>query len=200
MTQPGRRRRPRRALWFVLGIAFGAAGAVVVRGGPAGTLEDARAWSASMLRSLERTPSPAKAAPASSADVASSGAPRPAAGNAPCPVEARPSDPCTALLAPFAHTPATTAPATPEVPTIAVDDLPRVKPAPVAHAGRAAHASLGGRRARGAVAQAAAPREDAPAAEEPDSEETPGQGINPDEDSDDSDAPPGRTASVTPEG
>jgi hypothetical protein len=187
VTLPGRRRRPRRALWFVLGIAFGAAAAVAVRGGPAETLGGARAWSATMLRSLESTPPPSKAAPTSAADVASSGAPMLAARNAPCPVEPRPDDPCAALLAPFASrtlvstastaSTAGTAATAPNVPTIAVDDLPRVRPMPpVANAG---HAARPGRRARPA-AQASPPREDAPAAE-PEVDETPGQGINPDD-------------------
>src|SRR5580704_4347158 len=55
-TQPGRRRRSNRVLWFVLGIAFGAIGAVFARGDAVGTFHAARAWGASTLRSLEHKP------------------------------------------------------------------------------------------------------------------------------------------------
>jgi hypothetical protein len=118
-TQPGRRRRSNRVLWFVLGIAFGAVAAVLARGDAMGTLQAGRAWGASTLRSLEHKPAPATSgAPYSMAAVTGTQAPSVAAAmqNAPCPVDPGPGDPCAELLAPFA----------PNIPTVNVDDLPPV--------------------------------------------------------------------------
>jgi len=118
-TQPGRRRRSNRVLWFVLGIAFGAVAAVFARGDAMGTLQAARAWGASTLRSMEHKPATAaSAAPYSMATMTAPLAPSApaAAKNAPCPVDPGPGDPCAELLAPFAT----------NIPTVNIDDLPNV--------------------------------------------------------------------------
>jgi hypothetical protein len=166
-TQPGRRRRSNRVLWFVLGIAFGAIAAVFARGDALGTLHAARAWGASALRSLEHKPAPAASvAPYSMTATTATQTPSATAAEtgAPCPVDPGPGDPCAELLAPFAS----------NIPTVSVDDLPAVIPmAPVVVVAR--------RHGHGpAPAMAHAPP--APAAEESaESRPTPA-GINPDED------------------
>lgn len=125
VTVPAKRSRVHRVRWFILGIAFGALGAVFARGEAAQTLHDLRVWSARALRSLERTssPPPAKARPSTATTSA-----RPVALSieAPCPVNPGPADPCAALLAPFLDPPK------PPVPTVSVEALPRVKPPVVA--------------------------------------------------------------------
>jgi hypothetical protein len=160
----------------VLGIAFGATGAVFASGDTMHTLRAARAWGANTLRSLER-------APASSASVAPSSIATEAAWpaaiapkNAPCPMEPGPGDPCAELLAPFAA----------NVPTVNIEDLPRVKPPPVAPVVVIAR--------RGHAAPAAAPPVD------PEREETQAapRGVNPDQD--DPQATPARVAPIPPPG
>ncbi len=165
-TQPCRRPRTHRARWFVLGIAFGALGAVFAHGDAHGTLHAARTWSASALRSLEHRPAaPALAtttvvasASAASAVVtaAASHAPAPSLG-APCPMNPGADDPCAALLAPFAGEPAA---ATRSVPLVSVNDLPRAQPTP---------APTTARRHRGAAPSrpAAPPSEDEPESASP---------------------------------
>ena len=164
-TQPGRRRRSNRVLWFVLGIAFGAVAAVFARGDAVGTFQAARAWGASTLRSLEHKPATATSAapysmatmtvpPSAPADVAS-------VKNAPCPVDPGQGDPCAELLAPFAT----------HIPTVNIDDLPNVvavQPVVVV-ARRHAHGPAP------AVTHAPTAEESAEAAPTP-------AGINPDED------------------
>jgi len=124
----GKRPRARRVQWFVLGIAVGAVVAVFARGDAPGTWRAARTWCAGALRSLEHHP-PAASKPYSMA-TASAPAKAVAARTAPCPVNPGPDDPCAELLAPFAL----------QVPTVSVEDLPRVRPAPppVAHKPKAA--------------------------------------------------------------
>jgi hypothetical protein len=163
-TQPGRRRRSNRVLWFVLGIAFGAVAAVFARGDAVGTFQAARAWGASTLRSLEHKPAtPTSAAPYSMATMTVPQTPS-APGNvknAPCPVDPGPGDPCAELLAPFAT----------HIPTVNIDDLPNVvavQPVVVV-ARRHAHGPAP------AVTHAPTAEESAEAAPTP-------AGINPDED------------------
>lgn len=124
VTMPARRGKVHRLRWFILGIAFGAVGAVFARGEAAQTLHDLRVWSASALRSLERTaPPPAKVQPSTAAPSAK---PLAVATGTPCPVDPAPGDPCAELLAPFLG------PAKPPVPTVSIDALPRVKPPVIA--------------------------------------------------------------------
>jgi hypothetical protein len=122
VTMPAKRNKSRRLRWFILGIAFGALGAMLARGE---TLHDLRVWSARALRSLERTapPPPAKALPSTATP-----APKPLALviDAPCPMTPGPGDPCADLLAPFLDPPR------PPVPTVSVDALPRVRPPVIA--------------------------------------------------------------------
>jgi hypothetical protein len=180
-TQPGKRHRSRRVLWFMMGIAFGAIAAVFARGDAVGTLQAARAWGASTLRSLEHKQAPRAVAPPTSM-ATQAGSPAAASmENAPCPVDPGPDDPCAELLAPFAQS-------TPAVPTVSVDDLPKaasddppkVKRHPAVLASR--------RRAAPAASAAAVP----PAEEAADSEPAPA-GINPD-----GDDPPARPTRVAP--
>ncbi|HTQ43762.1 MAG TPA: hypothetical protein VMI75_13465 [Polyangiaceae bacterium] len=123
VTMPAKRAKPRRWRWFILGIAFGALGAVLARGDAHRTLHDLRVWSARALRSLERTapPPPARSQPSTATP-----APKPIAlvVDAPCPNTPAPGDPCADLLAPFLDPPK------PPVPTVSVEALPRVR-APV---------------------------------------------------------------------
>lgn len=120
VTIPAKRSRVHRLRWFVLGIAFGAMGAVFARGDAAQTLRGLRVWSAKALRSLERTaPPPAKVQPSTAAPSAK---PMAMAIEAPCPMNPGPGDPCAELLAPFVDPPR------PSVPTVSIDALPRVKP------------------------------------------------------------------------
>lgn len=181
-TRPGTRRKSRRLLWFMLGIAFGAAAAVCARGDTVSTLRYARAWGASALRSLERSPPPAASVAPSSMATGTAWtdiAPK----NAPCPMEPGPGDPCAELLAPF----------TASVPTVNIEDLPRVKPAPVA---AVAPVVIVSRRARAAAAAPREAKEKEPA--DPESEETQAapQGINPD--AEDSQTAPARVVPTTP--
>lgn len=154
----------------MLGIAFGASGAVFARGDSMSALHAMRAWGATALRSLERSPAPPVASTPATAMVTvtantvrrTDARPK----DAPCPVDPGPGDPCAELLAPFAT----------HVPTVSIDDLPRVKPAPVAPIATVAPVVVVGRRLRGAAAPpqpVAQEHEDVPA--------TP-RGINPDED------------------
>jgi hypothetical protein len=167
-TQPGRRRRSNRVLWFVLGIAFGAVAAVFARGDAIGTFQAARAWGAGTLRSLEHKPAAATAgAPYSMVAVTATQAPSTPAAvkNAPCPVDPGPDDPCAELLAPFAT----------NIPTVSVDDLPTVMPvAPVVVIAR--------RHARGPAPAAPHATSPAPAADESAASEPTPAGVNPDED------------------
>lgn len=125
VTMPTKRGKVHRLRWFILGIAFGAVGAVFARGEATQTFHDIRVWSAKALRSLERTappPSP-KVQPSTAAPSAK---PLSLAIDAPCPVNPGPGDPCADLLAPFL------APPKPPVPTVSIDALPRVKPPVIA--------------------------------------------------------------------
>jgi hypothetical protein len=119
--------RTRRARWFTLGLAVGAIVAIVARGEGPATLHDLREWSARTLRSLEhRSDRRQHSALGAEAEVVAS---VPALirssppGDAPCPVDPAPDDPCAELLAPFMK-----ASTTPDVPTVALESLPRVKP------------------------------------------------------------------------
>ncbi len=124
VTVPIRRSKSRRVWWFVLGIAFGALGAVFARGDGSQTLHDLRVWSARALRSLEHSASP----PAKSQPSTAKPAQKPVALviDAPCPMTPGPGDPCADLLAPFLDPPK------PPVPTVSVDSLPRVRPPVIA--------------------------------------------------------------------
>lgn len=125
VTMPAKRGKVHRLRWFILGIAFGAVGAVFARGEAAQTLHDIRAWSAKALRSLERTaPPPAPKVQPSTA--APSAKPLSLAVDAPCPMNPGPGDPCADLLAPFVDPPKAA------VPTVSIDALPRVKPPVIA--------------------------------------------------------------------
>ncbi|HEX8794609.1 MAG TPA: hypothetical protein VF765_26870 [Polyangiaceae bacterium] len=124
VTMPARRGKVHRFRWFILGIAFGALGAVFARGEATQTLHDLRVWSARALRSLERTtPPPSKVQPSSAAPSAK---PVALATDAPCPMNPGPGDPCAELLAPFVDPPK------PPVPTVSIEALPRVKPPVIA--------------------------------------------------------------------
>jgi hypothetical protein len=124
VTMSTKRRKPRRLRWFILGIAFGALGAIFARGDATQTLHDLRVWSARALRSLERTSAtPAKARPST---TTTSAKPVALVIEKPCPMNPGPGDPCADLLAPFLDPPK------PAVPTVSVDALPRVKPPVIA--------------------------------------------------------------------
>ncbi len=119
--------RTRRARWFTLGLVVGAVVAIVVRGEGPATLHDLREWSARTLRSLEhRTDRRQHTDLGAEVETVAS---VPAlmrssrAADAPCPVDPGPDDPCAELLAPFRN-----ASATVDVPTVAFESLPRVKP------------------------------------------------------------------------
>jgi hypothetical protein len=121
------RRRTHRARWFVLGIAFGAIGAVALTGDACSTIDGARAWGARTLRSLEkRAPCLGQDSPATIATTDPRATIQAAwvHADAPCPMEPGSDDPCVALLAPFANSPSVARP----VPLVKVDDLPRVRP------------------------------------------------------------------------
>jgi len=124
---PAAARRSRRVGWFVLGVAFGAVGAVWATGETGHTLKTARAWGGSALRSLERKP--AVTAPARPQSMNVTVAPD-LTTSKPCPVDPSEDDPCAELLAPFGG-PSGGEAAAVSVPTVPVEDLPRVKP-PVA--------------------------------------------------------------------
>jgi hypothetical protein len=145
LTQPGRKRRRMRGVrWFVLGLAFGALGAVFVRGDAPGTLRSLRFWGADVLRALEHAPAPGSgiAPPARALAMGTASHAPPAQKFEPCPVNPAPDDPCAALLAPFANdrgmTQGASAPLAMNVPTVSVDDLPRAKPTVVARRHRPA--------------------------------------------------------------
>lgn len=124
VTMPAKRGKVHRFRWFILGIAFGAVGAVFARGEATQTLHDLRVWSARALRSLERTaPPPTKAKPSTAAPSAK---PVALATDVPCPMNPGPGDPCVELLAPFLEPPKA------PVPTVSIDALPRVKPPVIA--------------------------------------------------------------------
>jgi hypothetical protein len=172
-TQPGRRRRSNRVLWFVLGIAFGATAAVFARGDAMGTFHAARAWGASTLRSLEHKPSPATSAgssPYSMATAADSQVPA-AVKDGPCSVDPGPDDPCAELLAPFVT----------NIPTVSVDDLPAVKDDAPAVASMAPVVVIARRHVRRPAPVASRPHV-AAAEESAETEPLPPVGINPDED------------------
>jgi hypothetical protein len=117
---PAKRGKPRRLRWFILGIAFGALGAIYARGDALETLHDLRVWSARALRSLERTaPPPARTPPSTATKSAK---PVALSIDVPCPVDPGAGDPCADLLAPFRDPPK------PPVPTVSVEALPRVRP------------------------------------------------------------------------
>ncbi len=123
-TMPAKRGKVHRFRWFILGIAFGAVGAVFARGEATQTLHDIRVWGARALRSLERTaPPPTKVQPSTAAPSAK---PVALATDVPCPVNPGPGDPCLELLAPFLDPPK------PPVPTVSIYALPRVKPPVIA--------------------------------------------------------------------
>lgn len=121
ITMPVKRGKSHRLRWFILGVAFGAVGAVLARGEAVQTLHDIRVWSARALRSLERTapPPPAKLKPTVAAPPAK---PLSAASEPPCPMNPAPGDPCAELLAPFLDPPKA------PVPVVSIDALPRAKP------------------------------------------------------------------------
>jgi hypothetical protein len=130
--------RTRRARWFTLGLVVGAVVAIVARGEGPATLHDLREWSARTLRSLEhRTDrrqhtdvgAPAETLASVPALMRSS-----RSADAPCSVDPGPDDPCAELLAPFLKG-STTA----DVPTVAFDSLPRVKPPVTARRHHAPH-------------------------------------------------------------
>lgn len=110
--------RPRRARWFLLGLAFGAAIAIALVGDGRLTLRDLRDWSARTLRRLEHhTASVAAAATpvvASPKPAEVPGAPAQATGTAT-------ATDCAELLAPFA----TKGVAGLERPAVPVESLPR---------------------------------------------------------------------------
>jgi hypothetical protein len=175
------RRRSRRVGWFILGVAFGALGAVWATGETGHTLRTARAWGGSALRSLEHKaapPAPSQAPP-HAANVRTS--PVLTASSKPCPMDPSGDDPCAALLAPFAGA-AGSEPGAVDVPTVPVEDLPRVKP-PLAAAPAHGHAT--------ATSQSASPA----ATTEPQRQDVP-RGINPDVE--DSQASPEKPAPVRP--
>jgi hypothetical protein len=129
-----KQRRVSRVRWFVLGAVLGAIGALAARGEAKATLLDLRQWSASELRRLEhKSQSAMEAAPVFVASVRRPPAP-PAEGDCSCVTNPVPGDPCAALLAPFLH------PAHPQpvvgaaklIPSVRVEDLPRVRPPTVA--------------------------------------------------------------------
>jgi hypothetical protein len=124
VTMQTKRSKPRRLRWFILGIAFGALGAIFAHGDAAGTLHDLRVWSARALRSLERTtPPPSKARPST---ATTSAKPVALVIDVPCSMNPGPGDPCADLIAPFRDQPK------PPVPTVSVEALPRVKPPVIA--------------------------------------------------------------------
>ena len=163
-TQPGTRRRSNRVLWFALGIAFGAVAAVCVRGDAAGTLQAARAWGASTLRSLEHVHAAKAAAPPTSM------APQGVSSSAVAAAAAE--DPCAELLAPFAKPVA-------NVPTVSIDDLPKVTPPPVVVAARR-RGSPAARLSHAPVAsEESADSEPAPAGINPDDDDTQAAPVRP---------------------
>jgi hypothetical protein len=186
-TQPGRRRRSNRVLWFVLGIAFGAVAAVFARGDAMGTLQAARAWGASTLRSLEhKTPPASPGAPYSVTTAMGTAAPSSVAAameSTPCPVDPGPGDPCAELLAPFATA----------IPTVNVDDLPVVTAEPATTTTVAPVVVVARRHARPAARPAPRPPA-APVAEESAETSPAAPGINPDEDGE----PQGKPTRVVP--
>lgn len=136
---PRQQGRARRARWFTLGLVVGAVVAIIARGEGPATLRDLREWSARTLRSLEHRAdhrhhsdlgAPAEVVASVPALMRSS-----QSGEAPCPVDPSPDDPCAELLAPFLKTP------TPAIPTIAFEDLPRVKAPVVARRHHASHSA-----------------------------------------------------------
>jgi hypothetical protein len=158
-------RRSRRVGWFILGVAFGALGAVWATGETGHTLRTARAWGGSALRSLEHRaapPAPSQAAPPHATNASTPHALT--ASSKPCPMEPSEDDPCAALLAPFAGV-AGGEPGAVDVPTVPVEDLPRVK-SPLAVAPQHAHAT--------ATSQSASPA----TTTEPQRQDVP-RGINP---------------------
>lgn len=171
-------RRSRRIGWFILGVAFGAMGAVAATGETGHTLRTARAWGGSALRSLEHKPAATPSPPHAERGVTS---PALTASSKPCPMDLSDDDPCAALLAPFAGAAGSESVAV-DVPTVPVEDLPRVKP-PLAAAPRRAHAT--------ATSQSASPA----ATTEPQRQDVP-RGINPD--IEDSQASPEKPAPVRP--
>jgi hypothetical protein len=176
-TRPGKRTKSsRRVLWFALGIAFGATGAVFAQGDGTGPMPALRSWGANALRSLEHSAAPVAADP-SSVTANNVRHPDVRSKDAPCPVDPRPGDPCAQLLAPFA----------PQVPTVSVDDLPRAKPAPVP---TMQPVVIFARRARSA---APAPQ---PVAQVHEETQPAPHGINPD--SDDPQATPTRLTPMSP--
>ena len=123
------RAKPARVRWFLMGLGSGAILAIAARGEGPSTLHDLREWSAHTLRALEHHPEPppqsvASPSAAALASVIPKGA-RPPAGEAPCGVGPGPQDPCAERLAPFP----VKGRAAPELPTVAVESLPRARPA-----------------------------------------------------------------------
>jgi hypothetical protein len=132
--------RTRRARWFTLGLVVGAVVAIVVRGEGPATLHDLREWSARTLRSLEHrndrrqhTDLGAQAETVASVPALMRSS---RSADAPCPADPGPDDPCAELLAPFRN--ASTAA---DVPTVAFESLPRVKPPVTARRHHAPHPS-----------------------------------------------------------
>jgi len=130
----------RRGRWFALGLVVGAITAVIVRGEGPATLHDLRDWSARTLRSLEHRSErrPHSDLGVSAEAVASAPALTRSShpSDAPCPVDPSPDDPCAELLAPFLKSSPT-----PDVPTVAFESLPRVKPPVVARRHHPVHAA-----------------------------------------------------------
>jgi hypothetical protein len=166
VTRPGIRRSAGRIRWFVLGIAVGAVAAAAAGGGA----RSARAWAASALRSFEHHPSSVAPVAASSTTTVSLAHVVRSSAGAPCPIDPGPDDPCAELLAPFAAT--TSSVSTVGVPTVSIDDLPKVPLAPPVVIAR--------RRPHSAPATRASTSEDESAESDTPSS---GVGVNPDDDS-----------------
>jgi hypothetical protein len=112
----------------VLGAVLGATGALAARGEARATLLDLRQWSAQELRRLEHKPQSALVA--ESVVVASIIRPiEVQPSECDCKSTPAPGSPCAALLAPFAHAQPVAAN---DVPSVRIEDLPRVHPPTVA--------------------------------------------------------------------
>ena len=127
--KPPRLARAKRMASFACGLVLGG----IVVSAARGDFQSARAWSANALRSLKKNPTtqPIEMPRAQSEAAA-------AAMAAPCTNDSE--DPCAILMAPFKDYPETTGAAAqlaPDVPLVAIDDLPKVKP-PVVWVPRAA--------------------------------------------------------------
>jgi hypothetical protein len=135
-TRPGRVQRGRGVRLFAVGVALGAIAVSLTRGGDGtDSFHLVRAWGASALRSFEHRLPPPSETPATAA-----------AAKLPKPCLLTNED-CAALMAPYLAPPplatTPTAVATPDVPTIDVNELPMVQdpPPPPARRVRVARAA-----------------------------------------------------------